>query len=119
MINTLIVEDSKPILKQLTLSIARKKLQLDYCTAETLTSARKILDKQSFELVILDIGLPDGSGLDLLAELKSKFGNKIKVIIFSNYSSGAMRKNAIELGADHFFDKSAEFHDLFNLLKEL
>jgi len=44
-----------------------------------LSEAKEILSKQDFDLVILDIGLPDGSGLNLLDELKGR----CPVVIFS------------------------------------
>ena len=50
--------------------------------ASTLAQARQLIDKENFDLVLLDVGLPDGSGLDLLKELKTN-GNSIPVVIFS------------------------------------
>ena len=53
----------------------------DVCvtSARTLEAARELVARQPFELVILDINLPDGSGLDLLPDLSSD----VAVIIFS------------------------------------
>lgn len=50
--------------------------------ARTLLQAQKMLNESIFDLVLLDIGLPDGSGLDLLPLLKSK-EQQIPVVIFS------------------------------------
>ncbi|EAS51821.1 putative two-component signal transduction histidine kinase [Aurantimonas manganoxydans SI85-9A1] len=53
----------------------------DVCvtSARTLEAARELISRQPFDLVILDINLPDGSGLDLLPDLSSD----VAVIIFS------------------------------------
>lgn len=50
--------------------------------ATTLEQARQLIRDEDFNLVLLDIGLPDGSGLDLLPEL-SEEGHQTPVIIFS------------------------------------
>jgi len=54
----------------------------DIITARTLAEAREKLSQHQFDLVLLDIGLPDGSGLDLLVELKSQQPT-IHTVIFS------------------------------------
>ncbi len=50
--------------------------------ASTLAQARQLIDKEKFDLVLLDVGLPDGSGLDLLNQLNNNDYN-IPVVIFS------------------------------------
>ncbi len=51
-------------------------------SAETVNQAKYLLEEESFDLVILDIGLPDGTGLDLLPLMKNQL-SLIPVIIFS------------------------------------
>lgn len=51
-------------------------------TANTLNAAKKMLSFRNFDLIILDVGLPDGSGLDLLPYL-AEIGRKIPVMVFS------------------------------------
>ncbi|GAA6173316.1 hypothetical protein NBRC116592_29860 [Colwellia sp. KU-HH00111] len=51
-------------------------------TASSLTQAKHLIATETFDLVLLDVGLPDGSGLELLDLLKSN-GNNIPVVIFS------------------------------------
>lgn len=52
-------------------------------SAESLAAARSRLAEATPDLVILDVGLPDGSGLDLLGELVDKDGRPIPVVVFS------------------------------------
>ena len=47
--------------------------------SDSVAGARKLLNEEQFDLVILDIGLTDGSGLDLLDDIKQK----CPVVIFS------------------------------------
>ncbi|MCG8508109.1 MAG: response regulator, partial [Rhodospirillales bacterium] len=51
--------------------------------ATSLSEAQGILAKDAFDLVILDIGLPDGSGLDLLPSLEKDDGVPTPVVVFS------------------------------------
>ena len=57
------------------------------------------------DIVILDIALPDGSGINLLQVFK-KEKTYVKVLIFTNYPTSEFKKRCLELGADYFFDKS-------------
>ncbi len=51
--------------------------------AESLTAARVVLASMKPDLVILDLGLPDGSGLELLGDLGDENGRTIPVIVYS------------------------------------
>lgn len=100
---------SKPIDQQRLISLVEKQVKLnglpkvlhvedeyeihhivslmlrDYCDlvwAESLEAAEETLAKESFDLVLLDIGLPDGSGLKLLDLIESQ-APQPKVVIFS------------------------------------
>lgn len=57
------------------------------------------------DIVILDIALPDGSGISLLQIFK-KENISVKVLIFTNCSTSEFKKRCLVLGADYFFDKS-------------
>lgn len=65
-------------------TIVSSLLSDDYAMykASTLLQAKELINNEKFDLVLLDVGLPDGSGLDLLNLLKSN-GNNIPVVIFS------------------------------------
>jgi DNA-binding response OmpR family regulator len=54
--------------------------------AASLAAARELLANVTPQLVILDVGLPDGSGLDLLPELVDRDGLALPVVIFSAQS---------------------------------
>lgn len=52
-------------------------------SAESLREADRLLTSEDFGLVILDIGLPDGSGLELLPRLRDSHGAAIPVVIYT------------------------------------
>ena len=58
---------------------------MHYEVASSVAEARERLQNGGFDLVILDIGLPDGSGVELLPDLKRPDGSSIPVVIFSAY----------------------------------
>jgi len=69
-------------------------------------------------VVILDIQMPGGSGIDVLERVKKEHGD-IVVIMLTNYPLAPLRKRCMELGADYFFDKSSEFDKVSDVLKQL
>jgi PAS domain S-box-containing protein len=75
------VEDDLDVV-QVTRALVEETAQYSYAT--TLAEARRLLAGERFDLVLLDLVLPDGSGLELLKEFKPK----IPVIIFSGQEAG-------------------------------
>ena len=57
-------------------------------SADSIESALGILASHHIDLVVLDIGLGENSGLDLLPDLRDPTGNRIPVIIFSTHAAG-------------------------------
>ena len=64
--------------------------------APTLSHARAALKARTPDLVILDLGLPDGSGLDLLADLDDGDGNTVPVIVYSAQEMDAALGHRVE-----------------------
>ena len=71
------------------------------------------------EVMIVDIRLPDGNGLDLLRLIRRQREWRPTVIMFSNWSVEKVRRACMELGADHAFNKADEFHLLERELRIL
>ena len=104
-LNILLVDDSKLILSHLK-SILREIKGITLIeSAETILSAEKILKDNDIDLIVLDIQLPDGNGIDFLKWVKFKY-KKIIVIMLSNQADEYHRSAAEIAGAEYFFDKS-------------
>ena len=74
--------------------------------ADDLASARVALTETRPELVLLDIGLPDGDGMALCSEMRSDEGMRsIPVIFLSSRNAVDTKVTAFGLGADDFVDK--------------
>ncbi|HEU4325579.1 MAG TPA: PAS domain S-box protein [Roseiflexaceae bacterium] len=61
----------------------------DVTSASGLRTARELLAVQHFDLVVLDLSLPDGSGLEVLPLLSGPDGQSIPVVVFSALDAGA------------------------------
>jgi DNA-binding NarL/FixJ family response regulator len=81
---------------------------------EALTSIKKL----NPDVVILDIRMPGGSGIDVVQDIK-RDKRAPTIIVLTNYPYPQYRKKCLGLGADYFFDKSTEFEKVTEVFKEL
>jgi DNA-binding NarL/FixJ family response regulator len=118
MLDVLIVDDSEKIRESLTrlLSIMDNVNVIGF--SEMAHDAIEKIKSSMPDVVLLDLKLKEGTGFDVLEKLRHH-KKKPLMLVISNYTSGEVKKKCIELGADHFFDKSEEFENALNLVKEL
>ncbi len=74
--------------------------------------ARLVLARQSFDLLLLEIELPDGSGLRLCAEVRKRLAGRLVIIFVSIRDTPLQRVTAIQLGADDFVGKPVDAEEL-------
>ena len=70
MINLLLVEDNETIITGLTYALSQESFEVD--VARTAYETRQKLQRQSYDLLILDVSLPDGDGFEICKEVKKK-----------------------------------------------
>lgn len=104
----LIVDDSELITTRMRLLLEEILHELIIETAPSYTVGLLKLGQMRPKVVILDINLPDRSGLDLLQYIKRN-QPEVRVIISTNQPSAHYKKLCIEGGAEYFIDKSNEF----------
>lgn len=112
--NILIVEDNAFIGKSIFNAVKNVKGIGDVCLTETIEEALSFVNKSNFELVILDLNLPDGNGLEVLKKLKEK-QIETKIFIFS--TSIELKRICLKHGALAFFDKATDFDKLIQTIK--
>ena len=78
---------------------------------QRLDDARLALDAVAYELVLLDLNLPDGRGLDLLRQLRAA-GNAVPVIITTAQDQVAIRIEGLNSGADDYLVKPFDLSEL-------
>ena len=86
--------------------------------AEDARVAQNLAERLKPEVAILDVVMPEGSGIDVLRFIKSD-SPASKVIILTNFSDDESRKACVGQGADYFFDKSTEFEKMVAVLREM
>lgn len=72
-----------------------------------------------WDIAIVDIALPEGSGLSILDALKKDGRNYGARLVLTNNPSLALKARSIALGATAFFDKSCEIDELVNYLQSI
>ena len=105
----LIVDDERFV--RMTLGEALRSWSYDAFEAGTIAEARAVFDREEPGVVLLDIELPDGSGLDVLSEVKEKFPDTIAIMVTGNVdvenTIAAMRG-----GAHDFIGKPIRLEEL-------
>ncbi len=73
--------------------------------------ARAALETTKFDAVVLDLMLPDGSGLDLLREIRSK-GDRTPVVVLTALDAAPERVKGLDTGADDYLGKPFDLDEL-------
>ena len=84
----------------------------------TAADARAVLDTNRFEVVVLDLGLPDADGLDVLAEMRRR-RDATPVLILTARGSLKDRVNGLGSGADDYLVKPFALEELIARLRAL
>ena len=104
----LLADDSAMVRRSLIAMLVKIDGVASVEEAEDGDQTLRMLGAEKYDLLILDIKMPKINGLGILDQL-SEAKNKPVVIVLTNYAISPYRKKCLELGADHFLDKS---HDL-------
>jgi two-component system phosphate regulon response regulator PhoB len=70
-----------------------------------ISDARQLLAESHYDLVLLDLNLPDGNGLDLLRDIRKDLGIGVPVLVLSGLRQEEVVVRGLELGADDFVTK--------------
>ncbi len=111
----LIVDDDKTILNIFSDVFRLKGYIVD--TAESGAEAISKTGKEFFNLVLLDIKLPDMSGLDLLNSMRETIPKMVKIVV-SGYANAENSVAALNRGADAYFVKPIDPKELVRVVGE-
>lgn len=112
----LLVEDERKVAQFAKKALAEQSYTVQ--TVGTCAAARDALAESSYDAVILDLGLPDGDGLQLLREWRASGFNE-PVIILSARDSMNDRVSGLNLGADDYLPKPFGMDELIARVRSL
>ncbi|MGH9427359.1 MAG: response regulator, partial [Terriglobia bacterium] len=111
-VSLLLVEDEKPIREMLSLRLEMNGYRV--VSAESGKQGLDLTEKDRFDLVLLDIAMPEMSGLEVLKSLRQRHSTSdLPVIMVSGMNSSKEVVEALSLGANDFVSKPVDFPVMF------
>ena len=112
---TVLVIDDEPVLQDVLGSLLKGD-GFDYLQATTAADGLQILREEEVDVVLLDLMLPDRSGLDLLPDIK-EFDPHLPVVVITAYSSVESAIEAMRRGAFHYVPKPFKNEEVLHLVR--
>lgn len=122
MTRVLIVEDDPTTSATMAGLVRRQQWEHECC--DSLAAAWQALGERAFDIVLLDLSLPDGEGTDLLQKLRRSPGGglpdaKTPVLVVSARSQLRSRLSALDLGADGYVIKPVHLDEVGAVMRAL
>lgn len=111
----LLVEDNETIVMGLKYSLEQEGFKV--ISALNMSESKKILEQEEINLVLLDIGLPDGNGFDICKEIKQK--QDIPVIFLTAQDEETSVVLGLDLGADDYIVKPFRTRELISRINSV
>ena len=105
----LVVEDDRLLNNTLCYNLNTAGYTVD--SALTKSVASSFLTKQDYDLIVLDVNLPDGNGFDFCREIKERRPDTVIIFLTANDMESDMLKG-YELGAEELCDKTFPYERL-------
>ncbi len=112
----LLVVDDEPAART-TLALLLRKRGHRVAEAPDVSGATKQLAEETFDLVVTDLRMPDGDGLDVLQAARAQ-ADPPEVILLTAYAEWKSAKEAIRLGALDYFEKAHEPDELYHRIEK-
>jgi len=118
-VRVFVVENSRPVMEALKALISDVgNVEIVGC-AQGEACAQDEIRRSRPDVVVLDIRISGGSGLNILNNIRRDKQTRPVIIVFSGEAEDAYRRTCLKLGADYFFVKSSEFHRVAEVLSSL
>jgi len=115
-IRVLLVDDHQVLREGLRLLLEGEDDMVVVSEAGTGNDATRLASELGPDVIVMDLGLPDKSGIDVIREIRS---NKIptKIVVLSMYSDRELVMEALEAGSDGYVPKSSAHTDLLQAIR--
>ncbi len=110
----LLVDDEKEFLE--IMSERMKARDMEVTTATSAQQALEIIEKESFDAIILDFQMPGMDGMDALKAIKAK-KPELQIILLTGYATVEKGVEAMKIGATDFIEKPADLEVLAEKIK--
>ena len=118
--SVLVVEDSATMRSLIASTLEQMGEPLKIAEASSGFEALRLLPRESYDLIVTDINMPDINGLELVSFVKGNQAYRsIPLIIISTESSDRDREKGLSLGADAYLVKPFEPDDLLQIARDL
>ena len=116
----LLIEDSPPVqvrLKDLLESPGEYRVS---AIVDSAPSARVAIEAEVFDVLVVDMQLKQGTGIEVVKHARSRYGRGQRplIIVLTNYGMPTVEARCREAGADHFLDKIRQFDQVKPLIME-
>lgn len=111
----LIVEDDEATLFGYTQFFSRAGFEI--AAASTLQAADSLFKSNRADAILLDLKLPDGSGIDWILKIRKR-NPDILIVMITGHGNITSAVEAMQSGADHFFSKPVKLEELDGFLKK-
>jgi two-component system invasion response regulator UvrY len=118
MIRILLVDDHEIVRRGLKQLLAEEWPKAVFGEANALPPARALLVQKSWNLILLDINLPGGSGLDLLTEAR-RLQPQSAVLVLSSYPEEEFAMRALKLGAAGYLTKGSVADEMLTAARKV
>ena len=115
----LLIEDSALLRERLTALLTVPGLMQVAASADTEGAAVAHIHAGHFDVMIVDVELREGSGINVIRAARGLLGDRPRplIIVLTNYSLPAVRERCMAAGADYFLDKMEQFSELRPLIE--
>ena len=111
----LIVDDDQSVLRNFSRLLRENGYEVQ--AIETGREALDLVDRQSFDIVLIDFKLPDIDGAELLEKLRGKISKAIKIMI-TGFPTTDLENKVIDLGIDAYVVKPIKPDELLELIQK-
>ena len=116
---TVIIVDDSPLIVKRLVDMLNELPNLEWIkNAGNYSEGLQLINEHQPRVLLLDINLPDKSGIELLRICKTS-NPGTKVIMITNQANEYYRKLCLKLGADYFIDKSKEFEQIAEAISDI
>lgn len=116
MVQVILLEDEPVLREELAEFLGGLGYGVD--TAATIAEFMRTLKPQEHQVAVLDLGLPDGDGLDLILRMRSS-GMRLGIVVLTARGSTQDKVEGLGSGADHYVPKTADLSELAAVISSL